>query len=498
MRTHVLQVSLIPILAATCMISACATAAQTPAPVAGSLQGADVRAMAAAFDAYLDAAVEHDHFSGMVLVARNGVPIFSQSYGMANYELNAPFTPDTVFNVASITKQFTATAILQLQEQGRLNVNDPICTYLDDCPSAWRPITIRHLLTHTSGIPNYSSLPDWDEVGAVTEYHSHLEVVALFRDLPLEFAPGAQHSYSNSGYQLLGLIIERTSGVTYGAYLNDHIFAPLGMTHTRYNNRRTLIPNRATGYYSLGTSFINASLHSPTIHFGDAGVFTSAGDLLIWDQALYSDRVLSQDSMHAMFTPYLDNYAYGWRVGESFGHRQTNHSGSSQGFSTNITRFPDDRLTVIVLSNSDSANATRVSQALSAISLGAPYQLPASSLHDVLWNVIAEDGVAAGKQRYLELERAQPSADTFAEDEALVELGYSLYEADKLVEAQQIFEFGLEKFPRSAYSYDGLADIAASRGDYQTAVRHFETSLNIDPTNDYAIRGLARVRRSLD
>ena len=157
-------------------------------------------------------------------------------------------------------------------------------------------------------------------------------------------------------------------------------------------------------------------------------------------------------------------------------------------------RFPDDRLTIIVLSNSDEANAGRTGQALSAIYFGAPYELPAESLHDILWDVIAADGVEAGKARYLELERTQAPAYNFGEDETLVELGYSLYEARRSAEAEQIFAFGLEKFPRSAYSYDGLADVAAQRGDFAAAIRHFETSLGIDPENEYAIQGLERVR----
>lgn len=452
------------------------------------------QAKADAFDAYLRAAVENDHFSGAVLVAQGGLPIFSRSYGMANYELNVPISSDTVFDVASITKQFTATAIMQLQEAGRLKVGDPICNYLDDCPSAWRPITIRHLLTHTSGIPNYSSLPDWDELLVVSNYRRG-DLLSLFRDLPLQFTPGTEHRYSNSGYQLLGLIIESASGIPYGTYLKDRIFAPLGMTHTRFSNTRSLIPNRATGYYSQGTSFINASLHSPTVHFGDAGVYTTVGDLLIWDQALYSDRLLSPESMREMLTPHLNSYAYGWRVGERFGRRQTNHSGSGQGFSSIIVRFPDDHFTVIVLSNSDRANATKISTDLSAIQFGQPYRLPTPSMHDILWDVIMQDGVATAIARYGQLKSTRRSAYDFDKDEPLVELGYSLYEAELLTEAQKIFEFALEAFPQSAYSYDGLADIAVLRGDRETAIRHFQSSLKLDPKNEYAVRGLERARR---
>lgn len=480
--------------AATLALTGCTLGAGNAG--AAALQVASDRtepATAAAFDAYLRAAVEHDHFSGTVLVAHDGVPVFRESYGMANYELNVPITSDTVFNIASITKQFTALAIMQSQEQGKLNVGDAICNYLDDCPTAWRPITIRHLLTHTSGIPNYSSLPDWDESLVVRNYH-HGELVLLFRDLPLDFTPGTEHRYSNSGYQLLGLIVERASGMPYGQFLDQHIFAPLEMTHTGYVNDRSLIPNRATGYYSRGSSFINTSLQSPTVPFGDGGIHTTASDLLIWDQALYTERLLSADSREEIFTPALDNYAYGWRIGESLGRRQANHSGSGEGFSSYIIRFPDDHVTVIVLSNSDATNATRVGLALSAIYFGDDYALPVTSLHDILWDTIAQDGVAAAIGQYRELQRTRPSAYDFDEDETLVELGYTLYEADLLTEARQIFEFALQTFPQSAYSHDGLADIAVAQNDDAIAIRHFETSLALDPDNDYAVRGLARIR----
>jgi CubicO group peptidase (beta-lactamase class C family) len=291
------------------------------------------------------------------------------------------------------------------------------------------------------------------------------------------------------------MIIERASGISYETYLHERIFAPLGMAQTRFNNSRALVPGRATGYYSLGTAFRNVSLHSPTIAFGSSGIFSTAGDLLIWDQALHSDRVISRTSREAMFTPFLNDYAYGLRVCESFGRSQVNHSGSSQGFSSFMVRFVNENVTVIVLSNSDEANASRVGMALAAIYFEAPYDLPAPSLHDVLWDAIAAEGVDASRQRYLDLERTQPSAYNFAEDETLVDLGYSLVEANRLAEAQAIFAFTIERFPRSAYSYDGLADIAARRGDFATAIGHFQTSLELDPDNEYAERGLTRARQ---
>lgn len=202
----------------------------------------DTREAAAKIDGYMKAAVRHAQFSGSVLVARDGSPIFSKSYGMANYELNVPNTSRTVYRIASLTKQFTAMAVVQLHEQGKLSIGDPICKYLRECPATWRQITIRHLLTHTSGIPNYSSLPDWDEVLAVKTYERP-EFVSLFRSLPLEFTPGEKFEYTNSGYYLLGQIIERASGQSYADYLRDRIFAPLGMAYSGYDETRSLVPN---------------------------------------------------------------------------------------------------------------------------------------------------------------------------------------------------------------------------------------------------------------
>lgn len=448
---------------------------------------------AAAFDDYMKAAVRYDQFSGSVLLARDGVSVFSQSYGMANYELDAPNTVQTVFRIASITKQFTAVAIMQMHEQGKLNVGDPICKHLEQCPAAWRPITIRQLLTHTSGIQNYSSLPDWDELLAVKSYQ-HSDLVALFRDLPLQFEPGDKYEYSNSGYYLLGLILERASGKTYGQYLREKIFEPLGMTHSGYEESRSLIPNRASGYYSLGTSFINAPYMNPTVTYAAGGIHSNLGDLLLWDQALYSEKLLSRNSLEQMFTPFKNGYGYGWRIGEKHGRRETDHSGSLNGFSTYIMRFPAERVTVIVLSNSDRASAGRVGVDLSAIYFGAPYEVPSPKLREILWDLIVQKGVAAAIHDYRELKRSQAGTFDFGEA-TLVDLGYDLFEGQNLAAALEIFKLNLEGFPQSAFSYDGLADIAAAQGDKQKAVAYFEKSLSLDPKNRYAVDALARLRK---
>jgi CubicO group peptidase (beta-lactamase class C family) len=470
-------------------ILALAAGVFAPAPAAA----ADPSAIAAKVEAYMDAAVRHEQFAGTILVARDGVPLVSKGYGMASVELQVPNRPDTVFRVASLTKQFTAMAIMQLQEQGKLRIGDPVCKYLTDCPAAWQPITLRHLLTHGSGIPNVSSLPEWDEVLGRRTYRRR-DFVRLFRDLPLQFAPGEKFKYSNSGYFLLGLVIERASGKSYGDYLHDHVFGPLGMTHSLFDDNRNLVPGRATGYYSRGTDFISAPFIDPTTTFAAGGITSTTGDLLLWDQALYTDKLVSRRALDEMFTANQGGYGYGWQVGEKFGRRRLDHSGSYNGFSAYILRFPDDRVSVIVLSNSDRASAGRTGTNLAAIVFGEEYKLPTAQLRDLLWDTVVSKGTDAAIRQYRELRRTQPEAHDYG-DEVLVELGYDLADGRKLDEAAAIFNFNLELHPESAYSYDGLADVADERGETAKAVAYFEKSLSLDPTNTYASDGLARLQR---
>lgn len=312
--------------------------------------------------------------------------------------------------------------------------------------------------------------------------------------MPLLFNPGEGYRYSNSGYDLLAQIIERVSGKTLPEMYQDRILSPLGMNHSRFNNSRFIVPNMATGYYSLGSMFINSTPQSLTSLYGAAGISSTVNDLLIWDQALYSDKLISRTSYEQMIAHTQNDYAYGWEMSNWFGHRQIGHAGSGFGFSGFIARFIDDRLTVIVLSNSDEASAGGAARALAAIYFGDDYQAPTLKPETILLDAIVTNGVDAGIQRYRDMKTAQPSAEDFQTDDLLVSLGYELYEAPAMDKAKRVFEFAIEEFPQSAYSYDGLADIAVAEGDYDTAISHFETSLRIDPRNDYAMEGLERLR----
>ena len=263
-------------------------------------------------DAYLRAQERVKGFSGAVLVARDGVPLISKGYGWANAEWEIPNTPTTKFRLGSITKQFTAALVLRLQEQRKLSVQDPICTYVKPCPELWKPVTIHHLLTHTSGIPSYTGLPDYQKTMMVPRTID--QMVAVFRDLPLEFAPGEKFKYNNSGYFLLGVIIEKVTEKIYEDALRDEIFTPLGLNDTGYDWSEPLLRHRAAGYTRRGNEIVNAKFLDMQQPYAAGSLYSTVEDLLKWDQALYTDRVLPAAARTAMFTPFKDNYAYGWAI----------------------------------------------------------------------------------------------------------------------------------------------------------------------------------------
>jgi CubicO group peptidase (beta-lactamase class C family) len=325
-------------------------------------------------DEYMNAAVTVNGFSGSILVARNGQPVVSKGYGMANIELAAPNTPQTVFRLGSVTKQFTAMAIMILQERGKLRVSDPVCQYLTDCPPAWQPLTIKHLLTHTSGIPNYTNFPDFARTAVLPTPAA--DMVGMLKDKPLEFAPGEKFAYSNSGYYLLGLIIERASGKPYADFLQESIFTPLAMHQTGYDSTSRIIRNRAAGYARQAGETVNAAYMDMTIPFAAGALYSTTEDLLRWDQALYTDRLVSQKSLDEIFTPFKGGYGYGWSIGRRFDRQEIGHGGGIYGFATQLDRFPDDRVTVVVLSNVEGAAAGTIANDLGAVVFGAPYEIP--------------------------------------------------------------------------------------------------------------------------
>lgn len=326
-------------------------------------------------DAYLNACIRAFQFSGAIIVAHDGKPIYSQACGFANLEHRVPNTTSTKFRLGSVTKQFTAMAIMILQERRKLKVSESISKYIENAPPHWDNVSVHHLLTHTSGMPEYTRCPDY--VGRAKSKTTAADLMAIFRDGDLEFVPGTKFAYTNAGYVLLGVIIEALSGMPYGEFLQKNIFQPLGMKDSGVDENERILPHRASGYVGTEDGLENATYRHMSWPYAAGALYSTAKDLLLWERALLNETLISRASTEAMFTPELDGFAYGWVVGEFAGRKTIGHAGGTVGFSANIDRIPADRYCSIVLCNVDQvAPVCQMADELRAIVFSEPYELP--------------------------------------------------------------------------------------------------------------------------
>ena len=343
--------------------------------VSGRAQmGADGQ-VAARIQAYLAPFVKTGNFTGAVLVARKGRVLFRGAYGMASYELQVPNTAETRFHIASVSKLFTAVAILQLQEQGRLRVADSLARFLPDFPNAER-ITLDNLLTHTSGIPNINDLADYDSFARSP--HTVQQLVANFAGLPLEFQPGSDYHYSNSNYNLLALVLEKVTGKSYGDYIREHTLEPAGMLHSGHDgDARRLIPFAALGYEPAGLSgYEKAPYLDWSNKTGNGSLYSTVDDLYRFDRALNTNLLLQAATREKYFVEGRGN-RYGWFIRRRAGRRVMSSNGRSPGFTAELDRFPDDDVTIIVLSNSyASVSQDPIAEGLAAIVFSQKPPLP--------------------------------------------------------------------------------------------------------------------------
>ncbi len=331
----------------------------------------------ARLDALLTDMTTQGLFSGAVLVAQDGEVLLEQGYGLANREDGVLNTPLTKFRIASLTKTFTAVLVLMMQEEGKLDVNDLVCSYITSCPAAWREVTIHHLLTHTSGIPDLvAGLQDWERTLPITP----ADVITRFADVPLSFTPGSNWLYSNTGYTVLGYILEQVSGQPYEELLRQKILDPLGMANTGHDRSATLLYHRAAGYVGGPGDLRNADYIDMTILYAAGELYSTVEDLYRWDQALYTTDLVSAQALETIFTAYAPvprtdwegGYGYGWMVGKYRNRRMMYHNGMVSGFTATIRRWPDDRLTVIILSNMEDAVTPDIGDQLGEMVLGGP------------------------------------------------------------------------------------------------------------------------------
>ncbi len=397
-----------PFIRRTAKLAALAFVAVT---IAHAVEGASAPKTATPADA-IDALVKKSYLpnspGAAVIAVQDGKVVYRKAVGMADLELDVPLKPDSVFRLGSVTKQFTAVASLMLVEEGKLALSDPITKFLPDYPTQGHVITVEHLLTHTSGIQSYTGMPGW----MATKIQADMTLTELidgFKKEPMEFAPGTRWSYDNSGYVLLGAIIEKASGTPYATFLKRRIFVPLGMSSTNYGGNEEIIPRRVRGYSRRPGGDANARYLSMTQPHAAGALVSTVDDLAAWDAALYTEKLVKQASLEKAWTPYVlangkaTTYGYGWSVSSLRGRKTVEHGGGIFGFSTYVLRVPKERVFVAVLCNSDAPNTDPgvLARRTAALVLGDPFpeNVPVDVAPEVLARYAGVYEIEKGQQR---------------------------------------------------------------------------------------------------
>lgn len=448
-------------------------------------------------DELLSTYESYGKFNGSVLVSDQGKVIYKKGFGLANMEWDIPNQPNTKHRLGSITKQFTAMLILQLVAEGKLDLKEPITNYLPNYPKATGDlITTHHLLTHTSGIPNYTSFPNFMADESRNPY-SPEEFVKKFDEKELDFAPGEKFSYSNSGYFLLGVIIEKLSGKTYEQMLQDKIFTPLDMNNTGYDNHDALLKNRATGYEKQNGKYVNSRYLDMSIPYAAGSLYSTVEDLYKWDQALYTTSILPKEYMTMYFKPYStsgnSHYAYGWGVGyDKIGSSKDSiytisHGGGINGFNTNISRSTSDKSLVVLLNNTGGAPLREMTRAIRGIMYGKDYNMPKKSVADEVLVVIEDEGIDAGISHFNTI---KGSESYYLSEREMNTIGYQLMGSDKVKEANKVFQLIVEEFPASWNAYDSFAESLMKLDKNDLAIKNYRKSVALNPNNQNGIDAL--------
>jgi CubicO group peptidase (beta-lactamase class C family) len=449
---------------------------------------------AADIDKLLSTLYERGQFNGAIVVAKQGEIIYRKGFGKANLQTGEEFGPDTPSDIGSVTKQFTAMAIMILAAHKQLSYDDSVAKYISEFSRSapLSQITLRQLLNHTSGIPDYGDLrvddSGLDQQGLIS---------ALLTKEDLLAKTGSKYRYSNPGYALLAVVVERASGKTFGECLEQDIFKPVGMSNTFvYDSARKKHARVAVGYGQFGEVDDGSLTAVP----GDGGIYSTVDDLFKWDQALYTDKLVSQSALADAFTPGkvdggASTYGFGWNVDEQSGTKYVWHTGSHAGFRAFIGRRLADRIAVIMLTNKGNSKRQEINTAIQNILANEPYVMPRQSGADRLYKTIHESGIEAALQMFNALKNNKSSGYDLGESE-LNTLGYQLLYQDKRVtDAIAIFKLNTAEHPTSSNTFDSLGEAHARNGDKGLAIDSYEMAVKLDPTNAHAAGELKNLKR---
>ncbi len=323
-----------------------------------------------------------DQQTGLTIIAhKDEKTIYHKAFGKADLELDVDMQKDNIFRIGSITKQFTSLAVLKLAEEGKLDIQDPIQKYLPKYKTEGKTVTIGHLLTHTSGIPSYTGAPEWDQEMRKRDFTT-IDLINEFATDSLEFEPGSQWKYNNTGYVMLGYIIEQLSGVSYAEFIQEHFFEPIGMKSSYYGNVQKIIPHRASGYdRDNDGNLVNSYYLSMTQPHAAGSILSTVSDLAMWNEAVFDYKIVNMESLTKAHTPYIltdgssTGYGYGWSLGEKYGKKTIAHGGGINGYLSMGIYYPEEDLYVAVLSNCTCLSPDDLAHKIGATVLGIDYEI---------------------------------------------------------------------------------------------------------------------------
>jgi len=431
-------------------------------------------------------------FNGTVLVAEKGEILLSKGYGYANFEWEIPNTPDTKFRIGSMTKQFTSMLIMQLYEEGKIDLHAPITCYLKYYrKETGDSITIHHLLTHMSGIPSFTDNPEFSDKIQFKKYEIK-DFVINFCSNDLQFKPGSNYRYSNSGYFILGAIIEEVTGNSYEEELNKRIFVPLGMTGSGYDHHNVIITKRADGYRSTYDGIENAPYVNMMPPFAAGALYSTTEDLFLWDRALYSNQLINEETKKIMLTPHVLNLGYGWWIATSTdGKIAVVHDGAITGFRSLIVRLVESDQLIVILDNSTSSFVQPIAFGINRILAHMPYSPAEYSIEDIVLEELKKNGIDKAKERFKELYN---NPDAKVTSSSLNTLGYRLIGWGKIEDAIECFKLNANTFPDEANLWDSLAEGYMKSGDKEKAIQNYKKSLELNPENNNAREKLKELK----
>jgi len=446
-------------------------------------------------DALVQQYYDLGQFNGAVLVAEGGKVIYSKGIGYADMENKIPNKPDTKFRLASVTKQFTATLIMQLVEKGKIKLDGKLSEYLPYYrKDIGDKITIHQILSHTSGIANYTDDSKFMQE-EVKNKVTPKDFVLKFCSGELVFEPGTSWAYSNSGYFILGAVIEEVTGKSYETVLKENILIPAGMTNSGYENSDITYENKAKGYTNVLGEFKPARFLEMTVPYSAGSMYSTVEDMFKWDQALYGSKILTDESKEKMFTPVQNNYGYGWGIMEQhFGDMKKKvitHSGGIFGFNSLITRLVEDKNFVMVLNNFENGNISNLTKGIVNILYGLEAAPPKKSLAVTIAKTIKEKGINEGIKEFNKL---KDNKEEYRINEGEINtLGYFLLEGGKVSDAIEVFKLNVDAFPESFNVYDSLGEAYLAAGDVENAKINYKKSVELNPNNSSGIEALKKL-----